>query len=29
LPWQLTALSDLLIAAGLLRASWIPKGPAI
>jgi hypothetical protein len=28
-PWQLTALSDLLIAIGLLRASWVPKGPAI
>jgi hypothetical protein len=28
-PWQLTALSDLLIGIGLLRASWIPKGPAI
>src|SRR6185295_9703985 len=27
-PWQLTALSDLLIAAGLLRAAWIPKLPA-
>jgi hypothetical protein len=28
LPWQLTALSDLLIALGLLRASWVPKLPA-
>src|SRR5690348_14120624 len=28
-PWQLTALSDLLIGIGLLRASWVPKGPAI
>src|SRR4051812_11892908 len=29
LPWQLTALSDLLIAIGLLRASWVPKVPAL
>jgi hypothetical protein len=29
LPWQLTALSDLMIAAGLLRSPGIPKGPAI
>jgi len=29
LPWQLTALSDLLVAAGLLRSPRIPKGPAI
>jgi hypothetical protein len=29
LPWQFTALSDLLLGIGLLRASWIPKGPAI
>lgn len=28
-PWQLTALSDLLIAVGLLRAAWIPKVPAV
>jgi len=28
-PWQLTALSDLLIGIGLLRTTWIPKGPAI
>jgi hypothetical protein len=28
-PWQLTALSDLLVAIGLLRARWVPKGPAI
>jgi hypothetical protein len=28
LPWQFTALSDLLIAVGLLRAAWIPKLPA-
>jgi hypothetical protein len=29
LPWQLTALSDLLIGIGLLRAPWIPKVPAL
>jgi hypothetical protein len=29
IPWQLTALSDLLIAVALLRAAWIPKVPAI
>ncbi len=29
LPWQLTALSDLLIAVGLLRTPWIPKVPAL
>src|SRR5436190_17704465 len=28
-PWQLTALSDLLIGVGLLRARWIPKVPAL
>lgn len=28
-PWQLTALSDLLIAAALLRTPWIPRGGAI
>jgi hypothetical protein len=28
IPWGLTALSDLLIAVGLLRTSWIPKLPA-
>lgn len=28
LPWQLTALSDLLIGIGLLRTSWIPRLPA-
>lgn len=28
LPWGLTALSDLLIAIGLLRTTWIPKVPA-
>ncbi|MBI3856281.1 MAG: hypothetical protein HY293_11385 [Planctomycetes bacterium] len=27
-PWQLTALSDLLIGIGLLRTRWIPKLPA-
>jgi hypothetical protein len=29
LPWQLTALSDVLIAAGLLRASWVPKSASV
>jgi len=29
IPWQLTALSDRLIAAALLRTSWIPKLPAL
>lgn len=29
LPWQLTALSDLLIAVALLRTAWIPRLPAI
>lgn len=29
LPWQLTALSDLILAAGLLRATWIPRVPAV
>src|SRR5262245_60116159 len=28
IPWGLTALSDLLIAVGLLRTMWIPKVPA-
>lgn len=28
-PWQLTALSDLLIGVGLLRATWIPRGAAV
>ncbi len=28
LPWHLTAASDVLLAAGLLRARWIPRGPA-
>ncbi len=28
LPWQLTALSDLLLAWALLRTSWIPRLPA-
>ena len=28
IPWGLTALSDVLIAIGLLRTSWIPKVPA-
>jgi len=29
LPWQLTALSDLLIAVALLRTAWIPRLPAL
>lgn len=29
LPWQLTALSDLVLAIALLRTSWIPRVPAI
>lgn len=29
LPWGLTALSDVLIAIGLLRATWVPKAPAV
>jgi hypothetical protein len=29
LPWQLTALSDLLLAVALLRTPWIPRLPAI
>lgn len=29
IPWQFTALSDVLIAVGLLRAAWIPKLPAL
>jgi hypothetical protein len=29
LPWQLTALSDLLLAVALLRTAWIPRLPAI
>jgi hypothetical protein len=29
LPWQLTALSDLLIALALLRTAWIPRRPAV
>lgn len=28
LPWHLTALSDLLLAMGLLRTEWIPRWPA-
>lgn len=28
-PWQLTALSDLLLAVGLLRTPWIPRLPAL
>ena len=29
LPWQLTALSDLVLAAALLRTPWIPRLPAV
>lgn len=29
LPWQLTALSDLLLALALLRTPWIPRLPAV
>lgn len=28
-PWQLTALSDLLLALALVRTRWIPKLPAL
>lgn len=28
-PWQITALSDLLIGIGLVRTRWIPKLPAV
>src|SRR5687768_15529832 len=28
-PWQLTALSDLVLAAALLRTPWIPRLPAV
>jgi hypothetical protein len=29
LPWQLTALSDLVLAVALLRTPWIPRVPAV
>jgi len=29
IPWQLTALSDLLLAVALLRTPWIPRLPAV
>jgi hypothetical protein len=29
LPWQLTALSDLLLATALLKTRWIPRAPAL
>jgi hypothetical protein len=29
LPWQVTALADLMLAVALVRTSWIPRGPAI
>src|SRR5258708_23928135 len=29
LPWQLTALSDLLLSVALLRTTWLPRFPAI
>ena len=28
-PWQMTALSDLVLAIALVRTDWIPKRPAI
>lgn len=28
-PWQLTALSDVLVGVGLLRTRWMPKVPAV
>jgi Uncharacterized conserved protein (COG2071) len=29
LPWQITALADLLLGVALLRTSWVPRLPAI
>ena len=29
LPWQVTALSDLLIAVALIRTRWVPRAPAV
>jgi hypothetical protein len=29
LPWQLTAVSDIVLGVALLRARWVPRGPAI
>lgn len=29
LPWQLTAVSDIVLGIALLRARWVPRGPAI
>src|SRR5579885_1560851 len=29
LPWQITALSDVLLAIAMLRTNWIPRIPAI
>ncbi len=29
LPWQLTALADLLLAVALVRTNWIPRVPAL
>ena len=29
LPWQLTAVSDVVLGVALLRAKWVPKTPAI
>jgi len=29
LPWQITALSDLILAVALLRTEWMPKLPAL
>src|SRR5256885_9198758 len=28
LPWQATALADLLLAGALVRTKWVPRGPA-
>jgi hypothetical protein len=28
-PWQLTALADLVLAVAIVRARWIPKAPAV
>jgi hypothetical protein len=29
LPWQLTALADLLLAVALVRTKWVPRKPAL
>src|SRR5690349_18896476 len=28
-PWQLTALSDLLLGLALVRTAWVPRWPAV